>query len=110
MCIESSNHNWLLEEIAQFHDLGKFVSRSWDVRGFHTYKGHANLSSMYHFNVAFENIKSGNRDYAMINEAILRHMDAHQGIGAKSILRNKLDDDTLALIENFKEIDNASKL
>lgn len=110
MCIESSNHNWLLEEIAQFHDLGKFVSRTWDVRGFHTYKGHANLSSMYHFNVAFENIKSGNKDYAMINEAILRHMDAHQGIGAKSILRNKLDDDTLALIENFKEIDNASKI
>ena len=110
MCVEASNHNWLIQEVAEFHDLGKFVSRTWDDRGFHTYKGHANLSAMYHFNVAFEEIKSGNRDYTMINEAILRHMDAHQGIGAKSILRNKLDDDTLALIENFKEIDNTSKL
>ena len=110
MCVEASKHNWLIQEVAEFHDLGKFVSRTWDDRGFHTYKGHANLSAMYHFNVAFEEIKSGNRDYAMINEAILRHMDAHQGIGTKSILRNKLDDDTLALIEIFKEIDNASKL
>lgn len=110
MCVEASNHNWIIEEVAKFHDLGKFVSRTWDDRGFHTYKGHANLSAMYHFNIAFEEIKSGNEPYVMINEAILRHMDAHQGIGEKSIKRHKLDDVTLELIESFRVIDQESKI
>lgn len=110
MCVEASNHNWILEEVAQFHDLGKFIARTWDDRGFHTYKGHANLSAMYHFNIAFEEIKSGDESYIMINEAILRHMDAHQGIGEKSIKRHKLDDMTLNLIESFRVIDQESKI
>lgn len=109
MCIEASNHDWLLEGVARFHDLGKFVAKTWDDRGFYTYKGHANLSSMYHFNYMYEGIKNGSGHRA-VNEAILRHMDAHQGIGEKSIKRHKIDDMTLNLIESFRVIDQKSKI
>lgn len=109
MCVEATNGNWELQEVAKFHDLGKFVAKAWDDRGFYTYRGHANLSAMYHFNYIISETNVY-RNYARINEAILRHMDAHQGIGHKSIRRNKLDDATLDLIERFRVIDSDSKI
>ena len=45
-----------------------------------------------------------------IVEAIYQHMKAHDGISAKAIKKDKLDEDTLALIQDFAKIDSASRI
>lgn len=37
-------------------------------------------------------------------------MKAHDGISVKAIKKDKLDEDTLALIEDFAKIDSASRI
>lgn len=43
-------------------------------------------------------------------EAIYQHMKAHDGISEKAIKKDKLDADTVALIEDFAKIDSASRV
>ena len=43
-------------------------------------------------------------------EAIYQHMKAHDGISAKAIKKDKLDEDVLALITDFAKIDSASRV
>lgn len=43
-------------------------------------------------------------------EAIYQHMKAHDGISAKAIKKDKLDEDVLALITDFSKIDSASRV
>lgn len=45
-----------------------------------------------------------------IVEAIYQHMKAHDGISAKAIKKDKLDEDALALIQDFAKIDSASRI
>lgn len=45
-----------------------------------------------------------------IVEAIYQHMKAHDGISAKAIKKDKLDEDILALITDFAKIDSASRI
>lgn len=45
-----------------------------------------------------------------IVEAIYQHMKAHDGISAKAIKKDKLDEDVLALITDFSKIDSASRV
>ena len=43
-------------------------------------------------------------------EAIYQHMKAHDGLTVKAIKADKLDEDTVALIEDFAKIDSASRI
>lgn len=43
-------------------------------------------------------------------EAIYQHMKAHDGLTVKAIKADKLDKDTVALIEDFAKIDSASRI
>lgn len=45
-----------------------------------------------------------------IVEAIYQHMKAHDGLIVKAIKTDKLDEDTVALIEDFAKIDSASRI
>lgn len=95
-----------LRKIALFHDLGKFVAKTWDDRGFYTYKNHANVSAMYYLNYA---VTLPSKLDPIVLEAIYQHMNAHQGMGEKNIRNNQIDDTTLEVIEQFRLIDHVSK-
>lgn len=107
MCVDNSK-NPTFKLVSLFHDLGKPVSRVTE-DGYSRYKGHANVGAMYLLNYLW--FTSGIKKmklYGMV-EVVLRHMDAHQGIGDKNIRNNGLEE-IIWLIEEFAHIDSKSRI
>lgn len=97
--------------IAQFHDLGKGITKKIGNDGVARYFGHANVSASYYLNYAF--YRNGGAIYEYdedVAEAIFQHMNGHQGMGDKNIRNNKLDDNLLRIIEEFAFIDSVSRI
>lgn len=102
-----------LFNVAMFHDLGKSISKKMVTKDGTTkaiYRGHANVSANYYLNYQVFTAKTFDNRQRMILEAIYQHMIAHQGLSHKNIRNNKLDDETLKLIERFREIDEISRI
>lgn len=107
-------------EIAQYHDLGKSVSRTRvdhgdlvnkftqrTIGGIDTYVGHANVSAMYYKIAKQEN---ANDD---IMDSILHHMDAHQSEDLtknKAIRRSDVSEHAIRLMGQFRDIDDMSRV
>lgn len=134
MCIVNSwqsPHDPLLHEEAIFHDLGKAICKEFTDESKHKimesallgvvldkndlneltahYLGHANVSAVIYMNYMFSNDAFGADNYQVL-EAIYQHMNAHTGMGKKNINVNKLDDKLLAQIEEFRKIDDKSRI
>lgn len=112
----------ILSEIAEFHDLGKSVSRAvnnedrLDVNYFRevngvycVYYGHDKVSACYYLAYLNETGQLQTPDKLQILEAIYQHMTAHQGFSDKHIRRNKLTESDTELFMQFKGIDSKSK-
>lgn len=106
--------------LAELHDLGKGITKKpsqargvahdyfVEVHGSHSmFANHQYVGAMYAL-VKFKDDLSESK--LKIVEAIYQHMKAHDGISAKAIKKDKLDEDTLALIQDFAEIDSASRI
>lgn len=119
---ESSTH-YTEDEIvtlAELHDLGKGITKKpsqsrgvahdyfVEIHGSHSmFANHQYVGAMYAL-VKFKDDLSGS--HLKIVEAIYQHMKAHDGISTKAIKKDKLDEDTLALIHDFAKIDSASRI
>ena len=129
--INNSQANPLLHEEAVFHDLGKAICKEFTDESKQTvmqsalkgkvldeedlanlkahYVGHANVSAQIYMNYMYSNEFFDSKHYQVL-EAIHQHMNAHSGMGKKNIRANKLDDKLLAQIEEFRVIDDESRL
>ena len=106
--------------LAELHDLGKGITKKpsqsrgvahdyfVEVHGSHSmFSNHQYVGAMY----ALVKFKDDlNESKLKIVEAIYQHMKAHDGISAKAIKKDKLDEDVLALITDFAKIDSASRV
>ena len=106
--------------LAELHDLGKGITKKpsqsrgvahdyfVEVHGSHSmFANHQYVGAMY----ALVKFKDDlNVSHLKIVEAIYQHMKAHDGISAKAIKKDKLDEDALALIQDFAKIDSASRI
>lgn len=106
--------------LAELHDLGKGITKKpsqsrgvahdyfVEVHGSHSmFSNHQYVGAMYSL-VKFKDDLSKSK--LKIVEAIYQHMKAHDGISAKAIKKDKLDEDVLALITDFAKIDSASRV
>jgi len=106
--------------LAELHDLGKGITKKpsqsrgiahdyfVEIHGSHSmFANHQYVGAVYAL-VKFKDDLSVS--HLKIVEAIYQHMKAHDGISAKAIKKDKLDDDTLALIYDFAKIDSASRI
>ena len=106
--------------LAELHDLGKGITKKpsqskgvahdyfVEVHGSHSmFVNHQYVGAMYAL-VKFKDDLSESK--LKIVEAIYQHMKAHDGLTVKAIKTDKLDEDTVALIEDFAKIDSASRL
>lgn len=106
--------------LAELHDLGKGITKKLsnsrgvahdyfvEVHGSHSmFANHQYVGAMYAL-VKFKDNLSESK--LKIVEAIYQHMKAHDGISAKAIKKDKLDEDTLTLIQDFAKIDSASRI
>lgn len=106
--------------LAELHDLGKGITKKpsnsrggahdyfVEVHGSHSmFANHQYVGAMYAL-VKFKDNLSESK--LKIVEAIYQHMKAHDGISAKAIKKDKLDEDTLTLIQDFAKIDSASRI
>jgi len=106
--------------LAELHDLGKGITKKpsnsrgvahdyfVEVHGSHSmFANHQYVGAMYAL-VKFKDDLS--ESHLKVVEAIYQHMKAHDGISAKAIKKDKLDEDTVALIEDFAKIDSASRI
>lgn len=106
--------------LAELHDLGKGITKKpsqsrgvahdyfVEVHGSHSmFSNHQYVGAMYAL-VKFKDDLSESK--LKIVEAIYQHMKAHDGISAKAIKKDKLDEDVLALITDFAKIDSASRV
>ena len=106
--------------LAELHDLGKGITKKpsqsrgvahdyfVEVHGSHSmFSNHQYVGAMYAL-VKFKDDLSESK--LKIVEAIYQHMKAHDGISAKAIKKDKLDEDVLALITDFSKIDSASRV
>lgn len=106
--------------LAELHDLGKGITKKpsqsrgvahdyfVEVHGSHSmFSNHQYVGAMYSL-VKFKDDLSESK--LKIVEAIYQHMKAHDGISAKAIKKDKLDEDVLALITDFAKIDSASRV
>lgn len=106
--------------LAELHDLGKGITKKpsqsrgvahdyfVEVHGSHSmFSNHQYVGAMYSL-VKFKDDLSESK--LKIVEAIYQHMKAHDGISAKAIKKDKLDEDVLALITDFSKIDSASRV
>ena len=103
MCIENSGNDKTLKAIALFHDLGKAF-----VKDGGKYIDHQYVSAMYAMKAFSEipNMQNGE----LIIEAIVQHMNAHNGLSDKVIRNNNLNQTLLTYIEAFAEIDSKSRI
>lgn len=106
--------------LAELHDLGKGITKKpsqsrgaahdyfVEAHGSHSmFSNHQYVGAMYAL-VKFKDDLSESK--LKIVEAIYQHMKAHDGISAKAIKKDKLDEDILALITDFAKIDSASRI
>lgn len=106
--------------LAELHDLGKGITKKpsqsrgvahdyfVEVHGSHSmFVNHQYVGAMYAL-VKFKDDLSESK--LKIVEAIYQHMKAHDGLTVKAIKTDKLDEDTVALIEDFAKIDSASRI
>ena len=106
--------------LAELHDLGKGITKKpsqsrggahdyfVEVHGYHSmFSNHQYVGALYAL-VKFKDDLSDS--HLKIVEAIYQHMKAHDGISAKAIKKDKLDEDVLALITDFSKIDSASRV
>lgn len=106
--------------LAELHDLGKGITKKpsqsrggahdyfVEVHGYHSmFSNHQYVGALYAL-VKFKDDLSDS--HLKIVEAIYQHMKAHDGISAKAIKKDKLDEDVLALITDFSKIDSASRI
>ena len=85
--------------LAELHDLGKGITKKpSQSRG---------IAHDYFVEIHGSHSMFANHQYV---GAIYQHMKAHDGISAKAIKKDKLDDATLALIYDFAKIDSASRI
>ena len=118
---ESSTH-YTKDEIvtlAELHDLGKGVTKKpsqsrgvahdyfVEVHGSRMFANHQYVGAMYAI-VKFKDDLS--ESHLKVVEAIYQHMKAHDGISAKAIKKDKLDEDVLSLITDFAKIDSSSRI
>lgn len=106
--------------LAELHDLGKGITKKpsrskgvahdyfIEVHGSHSmFANHQYVGAMY----ALVKLKDDLTDSNLkIVEAIYQHMKAHDGLTDKAIKTDKLDEATIALIEDFAKIDSASRI
>ena len=106
--------------LAELHDLGKGITKKpsqskgvahdyfVEVHGSHSmFANHQYVGAMYALVKFKDDLSESN---LKIVEAIYQHMKAHDGLTAKAIKSDKLDEDTVALIEDFAKIDSASRI
>ena len=106
--------------LAELHDLGKGITKKpsqsrgvahdyfVEVHGSHSmFANHQYVGAMYAL-VKFKDDLSESK--LKIVEAIYQHMKAHDGISAKAIKKDKLDEDVLSLITDFAKIDSDSRV
>lgn len=97
--------------VAQFHDLGKGLTKRYDEHGVAHYKHHERLGALY-ATVALTNFGLNYQDAEPIIEAVFQHMVklSDNGFTPNMIARNRLSESDLQLISDFAEIDNESRL
>ena len=106
--------------LAELHDLGKGITKKpsqskgvahdyfVEIHGSHSmFANHQYFGAMYALVKLKDDLSESN---LKIVEAIYQHMKAHDGLTAKAIKSDKLDEDTVALIEDFAKIDSASRI
>ena len=106
--------------LAELHDLGKGITKKpsqskgvahdyfVEIHGSHSmFANHQYVGAMYALVKLKDDLSESN---LKIVEAIYQHMKAHDGLTAKAIKSDKLDEDTVALIEDFAKIDSASRI
>lgn len=102
------------------HDLGKGITKKPSqskgvahyyfvhVHGSHSmFSNHQYVGAMYALVKFKDDLSESN---LKIIEAIYQHMKAHDGLTAKALRADKLDEDTVALIEDFAKIDSNSRI
>jgi len=103
MCIKNAGDDKILKLIALFHDLGKSITKDGG-----KYLNHQYVSAAYAAKAFSEVI--GMENAGFIVEAIVQHMNAHQGLSEKVIRNNNLGDKLVDYIKLFAEIDSKSKV
>lgn len=92
-----------LRQVAMFHDLGKGITKSIDeTTGIAHMIGHPSVGAM----IALAFYGEPNN----ITETVLWHMEAHKGISAKVMKREKLDQAIIDFLQKFAVIDNESRI
>ncbi|MCT8392981.1 hypothetical protein D0504_04415 [Weissella confusa] len=92
-----------LRQVAMFHDLGKGITKSIDeTTGIAHMIGHPSVGAM--IAMAFYGEPNS------ITETVLWHMEAHKGISAKVMKREKLDQAIMGLLQKFAGIDSESRI
>lgn len=92
-----------LRQVAMFHDLGKGITKSIDeTTGIAHMIGHPSVGAM--IAMAFYGEPNSN------TETVLWHMEAHKGISAKVMKREKLDQIIMDLLQKFAVIDSESRI
>lgn len=106
--------------LAELHDLGKGITKKpsqskgvahdyfVEVHGSHSmFANHQYVGAMYALVKFKDDLNESN---LKIIEAIYQHMKAHEGLTIKAIKSDKLDEDAVALIEDFAKIDSSSRI
>lgn len=100
--------------VSMFHDLGKSVTKTTGDRDGTkkaSYIGHANVSANYMLNYFLNKNDGFISDSEMdIVEVIFQHMNSHQGITQKNINKNKLNDNIVSMLKDFRMIDDISRI
>ncbi len=119
-----------MQEIAKFHDLGKFVARNKNTKDtphaeffrsinngeFYNYYQHQNISAFYYLAYINEQVDLSNLDSNKTQEkienleVIYQHMQAHSGFSQKMIDDHKLTAVELDLLERFERIDTEARI
>ena len=106
--------------LAELHDLSKGITKKpsqskgvahdyfVEVHGSHSmFANHQYVGAMYALVKFKDDLNESN---LKIIEAIYQHMKAHDGLTIKAIKSDKLDEDAVALIEDFAKIDSSSRI
>lgn len=106
--------------LAELHDLGKGITKKpsqskgvahdyfVEVHGSHSmFANHQYVGAMYALVKFKDDLNESN---LKIIEAIYQYMKAHDGLTIKAIKSDKLDEDAVALIEDFAKIDSSSRI
>lgn len=116
-------------ELAEFHDLGKFMARVPNKKNtrhanyfrsvnngqFFHYTGHPNISAFYYLAYINELVDLNDHDNPETKEklenleVIYQHMQAHDGFSQKMIKKNLLSETELDVLMRFEKIDSEAR-